>query len=139
MNKVLRLTSENLAQLQEQTSHAFEHGNLILILCAAWCGTSTTFKSVANELALLFTNATFIWLDIEDDCTVAGEIDVANFPSIAVFRDGVPVHYGVSLPHQGVVKRLLKALLTNPIQQADVPEEVAELPQKLSSWVHAHA
>lgn len=137
MNTVLYLTSDNLKQLKERVIHTHSKGNLVLFLCAAWCGTCTTFKSVADEMSSLFPSATFVWLDVEDDNIVAGDVDVSNFPSIAVFRDGVPVHYGVSLPHQGVVKRLLSALLSNSIQMADVPEEVAQLPKNLNEWIQA--
>lgn len=112
-------------------SNAYMQGNLVIVLCAAWCGTCNGFKEVAQSLGEHFTNTLFIWLDVEDDADVVGDIDVMNFPSLAVFREGVAVHYGVSLPHQGVVKRLISALLTNPIQEADVPEEVVELPQRI--------
>ena len=116
-------------------SKAYEQGNLVLVLCAAWCGTCKGFMETTQQLAQQFPEAVFVWIDIEDDAAVAGDVDVMNFPSFAVFRQKVAVHYGVSLPHQGVVKRLLAALFAGSIRAADVPEEVLELPENIQNWL----
>ena len=71
----------------------------------------------------------FVWLDIEDDSAVAGDIEVENFPSLAVFRGAVPVFFGVSEPQHGVIERLLLALVNAPAQT--VPAEVVNLYQRL--------
>lgn len=136
MSTLFTLTSENVPELNRLIGEYEKNGGaLTIILCAAWCGTCAGFKEVAENLASIFPDTTFLWIDIEDDSDVAGEIDVMNFPSLAVFRDGVAIHYGVSLPHQGVVKRLLTALLNNSVRAADVPKEVAALPSHLKVWL----
>lgn len=135
MDKVFHLTSETRQELGQILPQTLKSGNLVLLLCAGWCGTCASFEDVANDLQARFPEALFIWLDIEDDSVVAGDVDISNFPTLTVFRSGVPVHYGVSLPHQGVVKRLLTAVLNNPIRAVDAPDEVLELPQKLLEWL----
>lgn len=135
MDKVLSLCPEDYDVLSQHFANAALNGNLVLFLCAGWCGTCVSFKEVANELQSMFPQALFVWLDIEDDSAVVGDVDIANFPTLAIFRQAVPVHYGVSLPHQGVVKRLLSALLNNPIRRVDPPQEVAELPEKIMQWL----
>ncbi|MGA2549349.1 MAG: thioredoxin family protein [Burkholderiaceae bacterium] len=104
---------------------------LVIALCAAWCGTCKEFQAVFARIAQKRPDAVFVWLDIEDDSALAGDVDVEDFPTLAVFRDGVPVHFGVSLPQEGVVTRLLSALLEANVPPASVPKEVAELPHLL--------
>ena len=70
------------------------------------------------------------WLDIEDDSAIAGDIDVENFPSLAVYRGGVPVFFGVTEPQHGVVERLIVALTDAPPQA--VPAEVVSLYRHLA-------
>ena len=134
VNPVFTLTKDEPLKL-ERFSQAYAQGSVVIVLCAAWCGTCRGFQETVEELAQHFPDTLFVWLDIEDDAEVAGDIDVMNFPSFAVFREGVAVHYGVSLPHQGVVRRLLAALLGNSIREADVPEEILELPQKIQNYL----
>lgn len=108
---------------------------LIVGLCAAWCGTCREFAAVFQKVADAYPDATFVWLDIEDDSALAGDIDVENFPSLAVFREGQPVHFGVTLPQQGVIVRLLAGLLADTPRPVAVATEVAQLPALL----HRHA
>ena len=77
-------------------------------------------------------DATFVWLDIEDDSALAGDIDIENFPSLAVFRDGHTVHFGVTKPYEAIVARLLAALAATGRTLAEIPDEVAELPTLLA-------
>lgn len=83
---------------------------MVVALCAAWCDTCRTFWPSFERLADARGSTLFVWLDIEDDCAVVGDIDVENFPSFAVFRNGAPVFFGVTTPQDGVVARLLAAL-----------------------------
>lgn len=108
-----------------------ENRFLVVGLCAAWCGTCTEFRSGFNELADARRDATFVWLDIEDDAEIAGDIDVENFPTIAIFNDGRLLHYGVSVPHASIVARLLAALND---QSRTIPAEpaVVGLPERLT-------
>ena len=135
MNQVLQLVAGDFPQLKERLPQVLAGGNLVLLLCAQWCGTCRTFRDMADELAGKFPETLFVWLDVEDDSDVAGDVDVTNFPSSAVFRQGVAVHFGVSLPQAGVVQRLLNALFHNAVHEADVADEVAELPQLLQQWL----
>lgn len=105
---------------------------VIVSLCAAWCDTCTQFRAAFDRLAQARPNASFVWLDIEDDADLAGDIDVENFPTLAIYRGSVPVHYGVSLPHETVVGRLIDALADGAPALAQAPDEVAGLPEKFT-------
>lgn len=138
MDKVFSLCPQDYDALDKFLPNAVTNGNLVLFLCAGWCGTCISFKDTVSEVQAIFPHVMFVWLDIEDDSAVVGDVDIVNFPTLAVFRHGVPVHYGVSLPHQGVVKRLLNALLNNPVRQVDLPQEVADLPEKILQWLSSN-
>lgn len=47
------------------------------------------------------------WVDVEDDAAAVGDIDVENFPTLVIARGDTVLHVGASLPHEGVVRRLL--------------------------------
>ncbi len=104
---------------------------LVVGLCAAWCDTCGEFAATFDALAARRDDATFVWLDIEDDADVAGDIDVENFPTLALYRDGRLVHFGTSLPQGAVVARLLDSLGVESNRAAPDPA-VAALPGRLA-------
>jgi thioredoxin reductase (NADPH) len=114
-----------LTSAQRQKLSGSDAGMLVVGLCAAWCGTCREFEETFSALTERYPERTFVWLDIEDDSDIAGDIDIDNFPSLAVFRDQRPVFFGVTLPQLGVVDRLIKALDAAP--ETPVPEEVGAL------------
>ena len=64
---------------------------VVVSLCAAWCDTCNEFRSAYGRLAQVRPQATFVWLDIEDDAALCGDIDVENFPTLAIYRGNAPV------------------------------------------------
>jgi thioredoxin 1 len=101
---------------------------VVVSLCAAWCDTCTQFRAACERLAQARPQATFVWLDIEDDAAIAGDVEVENFPTLAIYRGRSPLHFGVSVPHETVVGRLVDALAEGAPTRSDVPDEVADLP-----------
>jgi thioredoxin reductase (NADPH) len=104
---------------------------VVVSFCAAWCDTCNEFRLAYERLAAARPGVTFLWLDIEDDAALAGDVDVENFPTLAIYRGATPVHFGVSLPHEATVGRLIDALLRNAEALRDAPEAVRQLPAKL--------
>lgn len=100
---------------------------LVVALCAAWCDTCGQFRRAFDSIAAQRVGTTFVWLDVEDDADVAGDIDIDNFPTLAVYSDGHMVHFGVSLPQRGVVERLLDSL-GQASATVSGPSEVEALP-----------
>jgi len=104
----------------------------VITLCAAWCDTCTEFRETFERIASARPEALFIWLDIEDDAEVCGDIDVENFPTLAIYRGGALLHYGVALPQEGVVARLVDEVSARDEPAgADAPEAARELPRAL--------
>jgi thioredoxin 1 len=106
---------------------------VIVCLCAAWCDTCEEFRRTFERLSDADRAAAYVWIDIEDDSALLGELDIENFPTLAVFRGGEPLFYGVTLPQEGVVERTLAALSGEDVRPVAVPEEVARLPAALGS------
>lgn len=131
-NKVLTASPDDASALAERLAN----GELLVVgLCADWCGTCKEFRPAFDRIAAAMPCATFVWLDVEDDSALAGDIDIENFPSLAVFRNGQTMHYGVTDPLQGVVARLLGALFENDRVATGIPPEVAALPDLLARHV----
>jgi len=107
-------------------------GPLVVIsLCAAWCHVCGEFRAAFERIAAERGDAQFVWLDIEDDHEICGDVDVENFPTLAVFRGGVPLYFGVSLPQEATVARLIDELALRTVPARDIADEVLALPEAL--------
>ncbi len=105
---------------------------LVACLCATWCKTCTEFRATFNSLAASLPHTKFVWLDVEDDSALVGDLDIENFPTLAVFRGDKPLFYGVTMPQEGVVARTLASLARPDRDPIAVPEEIAGLPSALA-------
>ena len=108
-------------------------GLLVVCLCAAWCTACAEFRDTFDRLAQSHRGAGFIWLDVEGDSAMLGDIEIANFPTLAVFRGDTPLFYGVTMPQERVVARTLASLARADRDAVPVPEEIAGLPEALSA------
>ena len=106
---------------------------LVVCLCAAWCKTCSEFRDTFDRLAKADPGAQYVWLDVEDDSALVGDIEIENFPTLAVFRGDNPLFYGVTMPQEGVVQRTLASLMREDRDAVTVPEEIAGLPKSLSA------
>lgn len=84
---------------------------VIACLCAAWCGTCDSYRTTFDQLAARHPGKRFVWIDIEDEADVVGDIDVDNFPTLLVQRGEHVVFMGTVLPDLHIADRLLSALL----------------------------
>ena len=94
---------------------------IVACLCAAWCGTCGSWRAAFDALAARHPDKTFVWIDVEDQADVVGDLDVDNFPTLLVQRDDTVAFFGTMLPDAAVADRLVQA-------QAELaPEELARL------------
>ena len=87
------------------------HGDgwIVACLCAAWCGTCTSYRAAFDGLAARHPDKTFVWIDVEDRADVVGDLDVENFPTLLVQRGDAVAFFGTMLPDAGVADRLIHA------------------------------
>jgi thioredoxin 1 len=83
---------------------------IVTCLCAEWCNVCREYRPGFLGLAGRFPQARFVWLDIEDDATAAGDAEIENFPTLRVERAGTILFEGALLPYPAHLARLLEKL-----------------------------
>ncbi|SDG37631.1 MULTISPECIES: thioredoxin family protein [unclassified Duganella] len=102
----LTLNSEN----REEVAAALAGDRwIVACLCAAWCGTCATYRATFDELAARHPDKFFLWIDIEDQADVVGDLDVENFPTLLIQHHELVAFFGTMLPDAGVAHRLLQS------------------------------
>ena len=97
---------------------------LVACLCANWCGTcrdySATFDAAA---AALGADGHCVWIDIEDDAELVDNVDVENFPTLLIARDGRLLFFGTITPQPAMLARLVSSALADALPApASMPE-----------------
>ncbi|MES2299054.1 MAG: thioredoxin family protein [Pseudomonadota bacterium] len=85
---------------------------VVACLCAGWCTTCGAYRASFDALAQRHADKLFVWIDIEDQAEVVGELDVENFPTLLVQRRDTVAFFGTVLPDAGVAEHLLHAMST---------------------------
>ncbi|MGK5079336.1 thioredoxin family protein [Janthinobacterium sp. HLX7-2] len=93
----------------------------VACLCALWCGTCGTYRATFEELAARHPDTLFVWIDIEDQADVVGDLDIDNFPTLLIQHADHVAFFGTVLPDGGLAHRMVQA------QQALSEEELAAL------------
>ncbi len=102
----LFLVPENFSRL----AAALDAGQwVVACLCAGWCDVCKQYRAGFEALAAEFPDAQFVWIDIEDQADLVGDLDVENFPTLLMQRDDIVAFYGTMLPEPRQVARLLAA------------------------------
>lgn len=104
----LFLVPENFPQL---SSTLAEDKWVVACLCAAWCDVCKQYRAGFDALADEHAQHQFVWIDIEDQADLVGDLDVENFPTILIQHRDTVVFYGTMLPEPRQVARLLQAQL----------------------------
>jgi thioredoxin 1 len=98
------------AQNRGTTADALRGGDwIVACLCAAWCGTCGAYRAAFDELAARHPDMHFVWIEIEDQADVVGDLDVDNFPTLLIQRNDVVAFFGTVLPDAVLAERLLVA------------------------------
>lgn len=98
-------------------------GWTVACLCAAWCGTCASYRATFDGLAARHPDKQFVWIDIEDQADLVGDLDVENFPTLLLQRGDTVAFFGTMVPDGGVADRLVQA------QAEQSPDELARLAQ----------
>lgn len=95
-----------------QLTAAFDDGRwVVACLCAGWCDVCKQYRAGFEALAAEYPEHQFVWIDIEDQADLVGDLDVENFPTILMQRGDLVAFYGTMLPEPRQVARLLAAQL----------------------------
>lgn len=89
---------------------------VVACLCARWCRTCDDYRPTFDALAQQFAaQARFVWVDIEDDEAVLGDVDVEDFPSLLIARGDGVCFFGPVMPHLQTAQRLLQRALAGEL------------------------
>jgi thioredoxin reductase (NADPH) len=102
----------------------------VVALCAEWCGTCREFRPVFDAIAASMRDARFVWIDIEEQPEVTGDMEIETFPTLGVLRGDRAVHFGPTTPQRTVVERLLRGIAEGG---TEVPREAAAVLRRASA------
>ena len=124
----LTLESDNRDQLAAALDG---EGWVVACLCAAWCGTCSSYRAAFDGLAARHPDKTFVWIDVEDQADVVGDLDVENFPTLLVQRGDAVAFFGTMLPDPKVADRLIQAQAE--LSTAELARQAASTPER-QAW-----
>lgn len=81
----------------------------VACMCAAWCDVCVAFRGSFEALAALHPDLLFVWIDIEDEADLVGDIDVENFPTLLIQRADQVCFFGPVEPDTRSIERLIQA------------------------------
>ena len=82
----------------------------VACLCAQWCDACRQYRPGFEALAGQWPQARFLWVDVEDEEDLAGDVDVETFPTILIADARGARFLGPVLPQPGVLARMLQGL-----------------------------
>jgi thioredoxin 1 len=113
---------------------------LVACLCAQWCRTCDAYRDtlVATQAAMRLGHPhaalRFVWVDIEDESGLVGDLDIEDFPTILLARGDQVLFFGPVMPHAQTLDRLVRSALDAalpPLAPAALAPDVRALPARL--------
>lgn len=86
------------------------HTTLVACLCAGWCQLCGSYHETFAQLRSLFPQYRFVWVDIEDDAELVGDLDIETFPTLLVGVGEQLRFIGAVTPQLATAQRLLESL-----------------------------
>ncbi|MGS0753688.1 thioredoxin family protein [Roseateles sp. GG27B] len=100
------MTVPNLPQQAHPTAPT-----LVACLCAAWCRTCDDYRPMFAALQAQHPDCRWVWVDIEDEAELIGELEVETFPTLLIGCGAQLRFIGPVLPQQANAERLLGSIL----------------------------
>jgi hypothetical protein len=110
----LDLNTTSIAEIQQRLT---KHQTIVACLCAAWCDVCTAYRAKFEEFAIHHPELLFLWIDIEDQAELVGDIEVENFPTLLIQQHNVVTFFGTMQPDTKQLKRLLQSQANQTSEQ----------------------
>ena len=94
----------------------------VVCLCAQWCDTCRDYRAVFDAVGGAHPQLNFVWVDIEDQSDLVGDVDVETFPTLLIADGPALRFFGPLTPQPQTLTRLLEGL---PLQGPGVKAEPA--------------
>lgn len=82
---------------------------LIVCLCAEWCGVCRDYRSRFEQVQSRFSEARFLWIDVEDEADLLYPLDVEDFPTLLLAVGNEPRFFGPLTPQIETLERLIRS------------------------------
>ena len=82
----------------------------VVCLCAGWCGVCREYQPLFDALAAQHPGTRFLWVDVEDEADVVGDLDIETFPTLLIADGSGPRFVSPLAPHIAVLDRLIESL-----------------------------
>ena len=82
----------------------------VACLCADWCGVCRGYRAGFEAAARRHPDVEFLWVDVEDESDVMGDVDIETFPTLLIARGAEVRFFGSTLPSADQIDRLLGSL-----------------------------
>ena len=80
---------------------------VVVALCAESCSMCREFEGACAAVAESRPGISLVWVDIEDDAPLIGDLDIAASPTLAIFAGDELRYYGPVSPNAAVIERLI--------------------------------
>ena len=80
------------------------------VLCAQWCGVCRDYRGFVEQQQGQ-SPAQWVWVDIEAQSDMLGDLDIENFPTLLITQGDELRFLGTVTPQPEVAERLLQSLL----------------------------
>ena len=109
---------------------------LVACLCAQWCRTCDAYLDTLLQVRDALpqgASTRFVWIDIEDESELVGDLDIEDFPTLLLARNGQVLFFGPILPHAQTLDRLVRnAIAQHEAPVAGLAPDVLALPGRLA-------
>ena len=99
----------------------------VICLCAQWCGVCRDWRGIFNEAAGSHPGVRFAWVDVEDEASAMGDVDIETFPTLLVAQGNTPRFFGPVQPSAAQLSRLVSSLMNASDAARCAPETGALL------------
>ena len=98
-------------------------------LCAQWCGVCRDWRATFDAVAASHPGDRFVWIDIEDDDELVGDLEIDTFPTLLVGTAHRVLFFGPVMPSPELLTRLLASLdgSVTPAEAADASDLLQRL------------
>ena len=113
----------------------------VICLCADWCGLCRDYQMVFALMAKRYPAFKFVWLDIEDQSELVGDLEVETFPTLLLADAQGSRFFGPLTPQADTLARLLDSLARSSLQVTPHAAAAQQLLQRLQTapqhWIGA--
>ena len=109
------------------------NATIVACLCAAWCDVCKMYRPKFELLAKEYPDLIWLWIDIEDEADLVGDIEVENFPTLLIQSQKIVTFFGTMQPDTTQLKRIVDAQQQQSLDQLQAQVTRSEQQQRWQS------